>query len=99
MSNLNSLKKTLSQSFVDNHENVNEDVAGELIVKAEQKIKAIKEERAADEKLAQAKQITKDLNTAYTSAIKYENAKIAFLLEKIEEIQSDVVNPTSSAKA
>jgi glucose-6-phosphate-specific signal transduction histidine kinase len=99
MSDLNSLKKTLSQSFVDNHENVSEDVAGELIVKAEQKIKAIKEERAADEKLAQAKQITKDLNSAYTAAIKYENAKIAFLLEKIEEIQNDEVNPTSSLKS
>jgi hypothetical protein len=92
----NSVKNTLSQSFVNNHENVSEDVAAELIVSAEQKIREIREERAADDKLAAAKQIVKDLNSAYTSAIKYEEAKIQFLLEKIEEIQTDSVNPTSS---
>ena len=94
-----SVKKVLSKSFVDNHENINEDVASELIVKATQKIREIKEERAADEKLAQAKQIVKDLNSAYTSTIKYEQAKIDFLLEKIAEIQSGDVNPTSSLKS
>jgi hypothetical protein len=99
MSNLESVKKVLSKSFVDNHENVTEDVAADLIVRAEQKVKGIKEERAADEKLAQAKQIVKDLNSAYTSAIKYEQAKIDFLLEKIEEIQSGDVNPDSGANA
>ena len=62
-------QSALSKSFVDNHQSVSEDVAGELIVRAEQKVKAIREERNADEKLAQAKQIAKDLNTAYTSAI------------------------------
>jgi hypothetical protein len=93
---MNSVKKTLSKSFVDNHENVNEDTAVDLIVKAEQKIKEIEEERAADDKLAAAKQIVKDMNSAYTSAIKYEKAKISFLLEKIQEIQNDTVNPTSS---
>jgi hypothetical protein len=97
MSKSGSLKKGLSQSFVDNHENVTEDVAADLIVKAEQKIKDIREERSADEKLAQAKQIVKDLNTAYTSTIRYEQAKIDFLLEKIQEIQSGEVNPSSGA--
>jgi len=98
MSNkLDAVKKVLSKSFVDNHDNVSEDVAGEHIVKAEQKVKAIREERNADEKLAQAKQIAKDLNSAYSSAIKYEQAKIDFLLQKIEEIQSGEVNPSSSA--
>jgi hypothetical protein len=92
-----SAKKVLSQSFVDNHENVDEDTAGALIVKAEQKIKEIEEERFADDKLSAAKQIVKDLNSAYTSAIKYEKAKIGFLLEKIAEIQSGAVNPTSGA--
>ena len=96
MSTMETVKKTLSKSFVDNHENVNEDTAIDLIVKAEQKIKAIEEERAADEKLSAAKQIVKDMNSAYTSAIKYEKAKISFLLEKIQEIQDGTVNPTSS---
>jgi len=88
----------LSQSFIDNNENVNEDQAMEMIVRAEQKIKAIEQERNDDEKLAAAKQITKDLNAGYSAAIKYEKAKISFLLEKIEEIQGDNVNPTSSLR-
>ena len=99
MSDINAVKKVLSKSFVDNHENVTEDVAADLIVKAEIKVKNIKEERAADGKLEQAKQIVKDLNGAYTSAIKYEQAKIAFLIEKIEEIQSGDVNPSSGANS
>lgn len=97
MSNLNSVKKTLSKAFVDNHEDVNEDQAMELIVSAEQKIKEIKEERSADEKLTAAKQIVKDINLAYSSALRYEEAKIQFLLSKLEEIQSGTVNPHSSA--
>lgn len=89
-------KGVLSKSFVDNHDTVNEDVASELIIKAEQKIREIKEERAADERLAQAKQIVKDLNTAYSSTIKYEQAKIEFLLEKISEIQVGTTNSTNN---
>jgi hypothetical protein len=96
MAKIDSLKKVLSKSFVDNHENINEDVASDLIVRAEQKIKELKEERAADEKLAQARQIVKDLSSAYSSAVKYEQAKIDFLLQKIEEIRSGDINPTSS---
>jgi len=92
---MSNVKKALSRSFVDNHEDVNEDKAGELIVSAELKIKDIEEERAADERLMAAKQIAKDLNSAYTSAIKYERAKIQFLLEKIQEIQGGEVNPSS----
>jgi len=99
MSKLDSVKKVLSKSFVDNHENVNQDVASDLIVKATQKIREIKEERAADGKLEQARQIVKDLNSAYTAAIKYEQAKIDFLLEKIQEIESGEVNPDSGANA
>lgn len=93
------MSKALDQSFVDNAENISEDVAGELIVRSTQKIKEIEEEREADEKLAAAKQIVKDINSAYTSAIKYEKAKINFLLEKINEIQSGEVNPSSGANS
>ncbi len=91
--------KTLSQSFVDNHEAVTEDVAGQLIVEATQKVREIEQEREADERLTAAKQIVKDINSAYTSAIKYERAKINFLLEKINEIQSGEVNPGSGANS
>lgn len=93
------MSKALDQSFVDNAENISEDVAGELIVRSTQKIKEIEEEREADEKLSAAKQIVKDINSAYTSAIKYERAKINFLLEKINEIQSGEVNPSSGANS
>lgn len=89
--------KVLSQTFVDNHSNLNEDQAAEYIVKSEQKIKELEEERNSDDKLNAARQIVKDLNSGYSSAIKYEKAKIAFLLERIEEIQSGAVNPTSGA--
>jgi hypothetical protein len=92
-------KKTLSKSFVDNHEDISEDAAGELIVSSTQKIKEIEQEREADEKLAAARQIVKDISSAYTSAIKYEKAKINFLLEKIEEIQGGEVNPSSGANS
>ncbi len=92
-------KKALNKSFIDNNENVNEDFAGEQIVKANQKIKEIEAERDADEKLAAGKQIVKDINSAYTSAIKYERAKINFFLEKIEEIQNGEVNPSSGANS
>jgi len=98
MSKMESVKKVLSKSFVDNHEDVSEDVAADLIVAAEQKIREIKEEKKADEKLTAAQQIAKDLNSAYNSAIKYERAKIDFLVEKIEEIKANEVNPTSGLK-
>lgn len=92
------MSTVLSKSFVDNNANVNEDQAMEMIVRATQKIKELEDERNGDEKLTAAKQIAKDLSAGYSSAIKYEKAKISFLLEKLEEIQNDEVNPTSSAK-
>lgn len=89
--------KGLNKSFVDNHENIDEDTAGSLVVSSTQKIKELEEERSADEKLTAAKQIVKDLNGAYTSAIKYEKAKINFLLEKIAEIQDGDINPSGQS--
>jgi hypothetical protein len=96
---IKSIKKVLSKSFVDNNENIDEDAAGALIVQAEQAIKEINEERATNEKLAAAKQIAKDINSAYGSAVKYERAKIQFLQEKIEEIQNGDDNPDSAVNS
>jgi hypothetical protein len=90
-------KQILSKSFIENHDKISEDVAGELIVKSALKIREIEELRAADERLAAAKNIVKDLNEGYNSSIKYEKAKIKFLLEKITEIQTGAVNPDSGA--
>lgn len=87
----------LSQSFVDNAKDLNEDEATALLVESEQKIRQIKEERAADAKLTAAKSIVKDLSAGYNSALNYEKSKIGFLLDKIQEIQDGSVNPHSGA--
>jgi len=81
--------KALTKTFVESSSNISESEAEHLIAKSEQKIKAIKEEQVADEKLLAARQIVKDLNAAYKSALSYEQAKISFLVSKIEEIQSE----------
>lgn len=90
-------KKVLSKSFQENHEDVNEDTAKDLIAASLKKIKSLREERDNNERLQAAKQIVKDLTSGYSSTIKYEEAKISFLLEKIEEIESGDVNPESGA--
>jgi hypothetical protein len=92
-------KKVLSKSFVENHKDVTEDVAAELIVRASQEIKKLSEEKRGNEKIMATKQILQDLNSGYNSAIRYEQAKINFLLEKIDEIESGDVNPSSGANS
>lgn len=94
---MSEVRKTLNKSFLDNNENIDEDFAGQEIVKANQKIKEIEAEKDADERLQAGKQIVKDINSAYTSAIKYERAKINFFLEKIAEIQDGEVNPSGQS--
>ena len=93
---LGKAKKILSNTFLEENEAVNEDEAAGLIVRSEQQIKALREERDADENLNAAKNVVKDLSAGYNSAIQYEEAKIQFLLSKIEEIQEGEVNPTAS---
>jgi len=93
---LGKARKILSESFLENHEEVNEDEAAHLIMKAEQQIKSLLEEKESDENLGAAKSVVKDLNSGYNSAIKYEQAKIQFLLAKVEEIQEGTVNPNAS---
>lgn len=78
----------LSKTFIDNSKDLNVDQLTELLVEAEKKLRQIKEEREADDKLNAAKAIVKDLNAGYTSAMAFEKAKISFLLDKIEEIES-----------
>lgn len=88
-------KNLLSKTWLANVADIAEDQAAELLVKAEMKIKDLEEEQAQDDKLNAAKQIAKDLSAGYSSVIKMEKARIAFLLDKIREIQ-DGVNPTAS---
>lgn len=93
---LGKARKILSKTFLEDNENINEDEAAGLIVKAEQTIKALSEEQQADEHLNAAKQVVKDMSSGYNNAIKYEQAKIQYLLAKIEEIQDGSVNPLKS---
>lgn len=88
-------KKVLSKSFVDNHQDINEDDALDLLYSANKQIKELNEEMEGDDQLNAAKQIVKDLTKGYTSAINYEKAKIAYLIERVEEIRANEVNPTS----
>lgn len=88
-------RKILSESFLKDNEDINEDKAMELIVKAEMQIKDLEEQRDADDQLNAAKQITKDLSSGYSSAMRYEKAKIQYLIARIREIQ-DGVNPNAS---
>ncbi len=89
-------KKILSSAFLEDNEEVTEDGAASLVVKAEMMIKSLREEKSEDEQLNAAIQVKKDLESGYNNAIKYEEAKIQYLLAKIEEIQEGEVNPHSS---
>jgi hypothetical protein len=93
---LGKAKKILSSTFLEDNDSVSEDEAAALIVKAEQQIKALSDEMNADEQLQAAIQVKKDLESGYKNAIKYEQAKIQYLLAKIEEIQEGTVNPDAS---
>ena len=88
-------KSVLSKSFVDNHHDINEDEALELIYSANKQVKELNEEMTDDDQLNAAKQIVKDLTKGYTSAINYEKAKIEYLIERVEAIRANEVNPSS----
>ena len=88
-------KKTLGKAFVENNADINEDEAADAIVRSEMTIRNLEEEMNNHDQLQAARQIVKDLEGSYKATIKYERAKIGFLLDKIEEIQNNEVNPTS----
>ena len=93
---LGKARKILSSTFLEDNDSVSEDEAAALIVKSEQMIKGLREEKSADEQLQAAIQIKKDLESGFNNAIKYEEAKIQYLLTKVEEIQEGLVNPHAS---
>lgn len=96
--NMGKASKVLTKTFIDSYKNVSEDEAALMVVEAIKKVREINKEKSEDEQLKAAKQITKDLGSAYRDAAKYEKAKIDWLLDRLDEIQSGAVNPTSSAK-
>ena len=88
MSKKTNWEKVLTESWVNNNRGLSEADAEKNLVNAEFDIKQMIYERENHEQLNAAKEIVKDLNSGFSSAIKYEKAKIEFLLEQIEGIRS-----------
>lgn len=80
-------EKVLSETFVANNKDLSEEEAKNRLIQSQFAIKEINHEKENDEQLAAAKEIVKELNAGYGSAVKHEKAKIEFLLEVIEGIR------------
>jgi hypothetical protein len=78
-------EKLLSDTFVSNNLNLSEDEAKSKVIDAQFQIKQLVADKEEDEQLNAAKEIVKDLNSGYSSALAHEKAKIEFLLEVIEK--------------
>lgn len=80
-------EKVLTESYVASKVDISETDAEKELITAEFAIKQLLHEKENDQQLTAAKEIVKDLNAGYSSAMKYEKAKIEFLLEKIENLR------------
>lgn len=78
-------EKLLSDTFVSNNLNLSEDEAKSAIIDSQFQIKSLLSDKEEDDQLNAAKEIVKDLNAGYSSALAHEKAKIEFLLEIIEK--------------
>lgn len=77
-------EKILSESWLSQNNSLSEDEAKVKLIESEFEIRNALEEKEGHTELQAAKEIVKDLNAGFSSAIKYEKAKIEFLLEQIE---------------
>lgn len=80
-------EKVLTESYVASKADLTETEAEKELIEAEFAIKQLHYEKENDQQLNAAREIVKDLNAGYSSASKYEKAKIEFLLEKIENLR------------
>jgi len=83
----NKWDKILTESYVASKIDITESAAEKELITSEFAIKQLHHEKEEDKQLTAAKEIVKDLNAGYSSASKYEKAKIEFLLEKIESLR------------
>lgn len=88
MADTNKWAKVLTESYVNNNKNLSEAEATAELLRSQFEIKKVLEDKDGDTKLSAAKEIVSDLNAGYSSAVKYEKAKIDFLLEIIESQRS-----------
>lgn len=77
-------EKVLTESWVNQNSSLSEEDAKIKLIESEFEIRNALQEKEGHEQLQAAKEIVKDLNAGFSSAIKYEKAKIEFLLEQIE---------------
>ena len=85
-------EKVLTESWVSNRKNLSEQEAEKELVTAEFEIKQLLHDKESNAQLQAAKEIVKDLGSGFSSAVKYEKAKIEFLLEHIENTRIAVKN-------
>lgn len=76
--------KILTDTYISDRVSITEEEASKEVLEAEFAIKQLLNDKENDEELQSAKTIVKDLNGGYSAAMKYEKAKIDFLLDKIE---------------
>lgn len=88
MSKKKKWEKVLTESWVNNNTGLTEDDAKAKLVQCEFDIKNTLTEKEHDTQLTAAREIVKDLNSGYGAAVKYEKAKIEFLLERISEARA-----------
>ena len=77
-------EKVLTESWVNQNSSLSEEDAKVKLIESEFEIRNALQEKEGHDQLNAAKEVVKDLNAGFSSAIKYEKAKIEFLLEQIE---------------
>ena len=78
------VKDILTGSWIDDHKQLSEDEALNELATCEFGVKNLEYNKDNDDQLSAAKEIVKDLGGGYNAAIKYERAKIDFLLDHIQ---------------
>ena len=82
------IKKIIAKlpvGFVEDAAGMDGDRLRAKIVRAEEQLREVEREQGADEKLAGAREIVKDLAGSYNDAKRAQRAKIAYSLHLLEE--------------
>ena len=83
--NIKSIIAKLPTGYVEDAAGFDADQLRAEIIKAETSLREVDKEMKADEKLAGAKEILKDLSSAYNDAKRAQRAKIAYSLHLLDE--------------
>lgn len=76
--------KKLPTGFQDEASTLNEEGLKKIVVESEKNLYTIDKEKAADSKLTAAKELVKDLSSAYRDATGAQNAKIKYVMYLLE---------------